>query len=279
MLTMSALGATVMGIGRRIYPARASQWVEITSVPLVLPRLAVEFDGYRLVQISDFHIGTWLNRNRLAEAVELVNQQKPDLVAITGDFVSFEPERFAPELVEALRKLTPIDGTVAILGNHDHWTNPRLIRQVLRSSGIIDLSNQVLTLHRGQAQLHIAGLDDLMVGMDDFELVRKIIPPKGAAILLAHEPDFADASAASGRFDLQISGHTHGGQIRVPHLGPPYLPRLGRKYPIGLYQVGKMHQYTNRGLGTAEFPVRVCCLAEITTFTLQSGQRDEITPG
>jgi uncharacterized protein len=91
-----------------------------------------------------------------------------------------------------------------------------------------------------------------------------------AAILLAHEPDFADLSAESNRFDLQVSGHSHGGQIVLPLYGPPILPHLGRKYPSGLYQVGNMLQYTNRGVGMARLPVRFNCPPEITIFTLKS---------
>jgi predicted MPP superfamily phosphohydrolase len=100
--------------------------------------------------------------------------------------------------------------------------------------------------------------------------VLKRLPEDGAAILLAHEPDFADISARTGRFDLQISGHTHGGQIRLPMIGFPYLPRFGRKYPRGLYKVGNMLQYTNRGVGMVHLPVRFNSRPEITLFTLSS---------
>jgi predicted MPP superfamily phosphohydrolase len=92
----------------------------------------------------------------------------------------------------------------------------------------------------------------------------------GAAILLVHEPDFADVSAATGKFDLQVSGHTHGGQIVLPFYGPPILPLSGRKYPSGLYRVGNMFQYTNRGVGVDRMPIRWNCPAEITLFTLES---------
>jgi predicted MPP superfamily phosphohydrolase len=100
--------------------------------------------------------------------------------------------------------------------------------------------------------------------------VIEALPSDGAAILLAHEPDFADESARSGRFDLQVSGHSHGGQVAIPFFGPPVLPYLGRKYPAGLYKVGNMFQYTNRGVGMARLPFRFNCPPEITIFTLKS---------
>jgi uncharacterized protein len=266
----SGIGAAVLGLSRHFSSARTDGWVDVNPFTITLPRLESEFHGYRIVQLSDFHIGTWLNRARLEEAIDLVNCQSPDLVAITGDFVMLEPELYANDLKTLLSTLRPKDGTVAILGNHDHWTNPRLIRQVLRYAGILDLSNTFYSLNRGKAQLHIAGIDDYMEGLDRLDLVLEKLPATGSAILLAHEPDFADISAKSGRFDLQLSGHTHGGQVRIPYFKPPVLPRLGRKYPVGLYKVYDMFQYTNRGLGTSSFQVRLNCRPEITVFTLHA---------
>jgi len=266
----SGIGATVLGMTSHLSSTRANGWVDVNPIDLTLPRLASEFHGYRIVQVSDFHIGTWINRARLEEAIDLVNCQSPDLVAITGDFVMVEPELYADDLKKVLAMLRPKDSTVAILGNHDHWTNPRLIRRVLRSAGIIDLTNSFYTLCRGNAQLHIAGVDDYMEGLDRLDLVLERLPTTGSAILLAHEPDYADISGRSGRFDLQLSGHTHGGQVRIPYLRPPVLPGLGRKYPVGLYKVHDMFQYTNRGLGTSSFQMRLNCRPEITVFTLQA---------
>jgi predicted MPP superfamily phosphohydrolase len=244
---------------------------DITHIDLRLDDLDPQFDGYRLVQFSDIHIGTWINRKRLAGVVELVNQLSPDLVAITGDFVTFNPGYFADDLTSTLRLLHPKDASVAVLGNHDHWAGPEVIRQVLVDSGVIDLSNTVFTVERQSAQLHLAGVDDVVEQLDCLDDVIKQIPETGAAILLAHEPDFADVSANSGRFDLQLSGHTHGGQILLPFLGQMRLPRMGRKYPSGMYRIKKMVLYTNRGIGTALVRIRINCPPEITMFTLRAG--------
>ena len=144
------------------------------------------------------------------------------------------------------------------------------MRQILRESSIIEVGNAVHTLQRSDATLHIAGVDDHWERKDRLDLVLDILPQEGAAILLAHEPDFADISAATGRFDLQLSGHSHGGQVIIPFLGPPMLPWFARKYPIGLYKVGDMFQYTNRGVGMIPPTVRFNCRPEITVLTLKS---------
>jgi predicted MPP superfamily phosphohydrolase len=156
-----------------------------------------------------------------------------------------------------------------ILGNHDYWTNASAIREMLKSSDIVDLTNSVFTLSRGTQTLHFCGVDDIWEGnVQLYDVVEKL-PDDSAAILLAHEPDFADVSAETGRFDLQISGHSHGGQVIIPFYGPPILPYLGQKYPKGLYQVGNMLQYTNRGVGMIDPAVRFNCPPEITIFQLE----------
>lgn len=245
-------------------------WIEVTSVPLVLPRLASEFCGYRIAQVSDIHLGDWMNADRLAHIVRLVNAQSPDLIAITGDFVSRHTEDRARALECELSHLAAPDGIVAVLGNHDHRANVCRLRQALAGGGVRELANAVYTIARGAANLHIAGIDDVWDGRDRLDLVLNALSGNDAAILLAHEPDFADVSAATGRFDLQLSGHTHGGQIVAPLLGPLQLPFLGYKYPSGFYQVGEMIQYTNRGVGMVPPFVRFNCRPEITVFRLHA---------
>ena len=245
--------------------------VELVRLTLTLPRLDPEFDGYRLVQIGDFHLDDWTKPERLTRIVERVNAQRPDLVAITGDFASYSARRLdTGMLTGALRRLRARDGVVAILGNHDYLTDVGLVRRCLQEGGVTALINDVLTLKRGDAGLHVAGIDDVMEGRSRLDLVLDQLPESGAAILLSHEPDFADITAATGRFDLQLSGHSHGGQVRIPLLGRAILPPLSQKYTRGLYRVGGMIQYTNRGLGSVDLRLRFLCRPEITTLTLLS---------
>ena len=272
VLLSVALGVLLLGglvYVRKIEPGD----VEVVPVSLVLPRLDARFDGYRIAQISDIHADGWMTPGRVLGLVNLVNAEAPDLVTITGDFATYSRFRslicHACRLVAPLRRLCAPDGVVAVLGNHDHKTDARTIRRILAASGVIELRNTVLTLRRDGASLHLCGVDDLKEGTPRLDRALEGLSAPGCAVLLAHEPDFADKSAATGRFDLQLSGHSHGGQVGLPLLRYPFLPKLSRKYPVGLYRVGGMLLYTNRGLG-AHSRFRFNCRPEITIFTLHS---------
>ena len=242
---------------------------DIVPLSLFVSDLDPAFHGYRIVQISDIHLGQWITPERLDGVVDLVNEQEPDLVAITGDCVSYVLDGLADDLGSSLAKLQPKDATVAVLGNHDHWMGAENIRSIYRLSHVIDLSNDVLTLRRGDAVLNIAGVDDVLVNRQRLDLVLKKLKSGGPAVLLAHEPDFAEISAKTGRFCLQLSGHSHGGQLVLPKIGTPIRGFMFGKYPLGRYQVGDMVQYTNRGLGTNLIWSRINCPPEITVITLK----------
>jgi hypothetical protein len=270
-LKWSLLGAFLMPPATLAYAHLLEpNWVDIERVTLRLPRLHPAFGGYRIVHLSDIHLDSWLGIDRLREIVTTVNTLQPDLVVITGDYVTATLQPYYADYVKGLRQLSAWDDVVGVLGNHDHWMDAQAIRQLLRDSQVRNISNDVLTLRRGEAQLHIAGVDDVWEQQHRLELVLEKLPEDGAAILLAHEPDFADESAATGRFDLQLSGHTHGGQVHLPFFGPPVLPHLGYKYPRGLYRVGSMLQYTTRGVGMIPPTIRINCRPKITLLTLQT---------
>jgi predicted MPP superfamily phosphohydrolase len=269
-LTLAA-GVALAGAGGLDYARNVEPgWVDIERVKLKLPRLSPGFDGYRIAQISDIHMGGWMTHERFAEVAAAINDLNLDLVAITGDFVTSRADLWTEELGSVLSTLKAADGVVAVMGNHDQSGNRPIVQAIMRQSGIIELSNNVWTVKRGGERLHIAGVDDAWHKLDRLDDVLRKLPGEGGAILLAHEPDFADQSAATGRFDLQISGHSHGGQVVVPVLGPQRLPPFGRKYPLGLYKVGDMLQYTNRGIGMVRPYVRFNCRPEVTVFTLES---------
>jgi len=252
-----------------------SDWPKVETVRLRLPRLPRVFSGFRAAQISDIHMGGWMSLDRFQRVADSISVQKPDVVLITGDFLmghsfTVASRQSLKDLMDVLSPLASSIPSFAVLGNHDYWTNSEAIREVLRACGITDLTNAVFTLTRGGENLHLCGVDDVWKGDVRLDDVIAQLSDNGAAILLAHEPDFADISAATGKFDLQVSGHTHGGQIVIPFYGPPKLPYLGRKYPNGLYKVGNMFQYTNRGVGINRLALRFNCPAEITLFELES---------
>ncbi len=267
-----AAAAALLGAGCYLYGREVEiRRVEIRPLTLTLPRLAPEFDGYRIVQIGDIHLDDWTKPERLSGIVEKVNAQRPDLIAIMGDFASRSAKQLdTRRLIGALRELRARDGVLTILGNHDYLTGVELIRRCIREASVTELVNGVHTLRRGGATLHVAGIDDVMEGASRLDLVLRDLPDSGAAILLAHEPDFADVSAATGRFDLQLSGHSHGGQVRVPLLMRLALPPFSQRYTSGLYMVDGMLQYTNRGLGFVDMRLRLLCRPEITVLTLRS---------
>jgi uncharacterized protein len=240
-------------------------WFEVKQINITLPHLDREFVGYRIVQLADLHAGAGIDRAQLDKIIDATNAQQPDLVVLTGDQVTRSPRQHL-ELLTSLSRLHPRDRTLAIFGNHEAFDDLAPIRAALQIPGITLLENTVYTLQRGGASLHIAGVGDVWAKQARLDRVLAQLPPNGAAIILAHEPDFADRTAASGRFGLQLSGHSHGGQIRLPFL--TYFPDYAVKYPIGRYQVGEMIQYTSRGLGMGKLYARFNCRPEISVFTL-----------
>jgi predicted MPP superfamily phosphohydrolase len=268
--------AFLIGAGGMVYANQLEpSWVEITEVGLNLPRLGKAFEGFRLVQVSDIHMGGWMNVERFSGVMKLALNQGADLLALTGDFVDYHRDlKVVAGAIEDLSEVFKTLGDVprvGVLGNHDHRTAPDEIRKMMEKHQIMDLTNNVHTIVRGVEYLHIAGVDDMLYGHPDLNKVVTALPKDSSAILLSHEPDFADESAQTGRFDLQISGHSHGGQVVLPFIGPPYLPKGGKKYYDGLYKVGAMQQYTNRGVGMVAPYFRFNCRPEITVFTLQIG--------
>lgn len=272
----AALELFLLGIGGAGYGyLMEPNWLKVETIRLKLPRLSRQFSGLRVAQISDIHMGGWMNLERFQRAADLVLEQKPDVLLITGDFLighdaAAISQQTIEDLILGLSRLADSFPTFAVLGNHDYWTDVGTVRHILSSSGITELTNAVFTLKRAEESLHLCGVDDIWEGDARLDDVIAQLGDDGSAILLAHEPDFADTSAATGRFDLQLSGHTHGGQIVLPLLGPPVLPYMGRKYPSGLYKVGEMFQYTNRGVGMARLPLRINCPPEVTLFVLES---------
>ncbi len=242
---------------------------KIECIELTIPKLPLAFRNYSILHISDIHFGQWISSERLSGVVDLINQNNPDLVAITGDFVSYLVDaNIEKMMIDQLKRLKPNDVSVAVLGNHDHWSGAETVRRILKESNIYNISNDVYTIWKGDSQLNIAGVDSVAAKKDCLDIVMKKIPSNGPAILLAHEPDFVIKSETTKRFSLQLSGHSHGGQFVIPELGTPIRGHLFLKYPLGKYQIGDMIQYTNRGLGTNGYWFRINCPPEITIINL-----------
>lgn len=260
----AGLGAAALGAGwaTLIEP----NWPVVEQIGVTLPRLPARLEGLRVAQLSDLHISSYTTAGDIERAAGLAMRQSPDVIVLTGDFIWREVWQYAEELVEPLRTLRAPLGVYAVLGNHDHWEDAALATRVLGEAGVTLLLNQAVRLDAG-APLWLAGLDDVWERKHDMAAALAGAPDDECKLLLVHEPDYAD-EAARYPVDLQLSGHSHGGQINLPGYGRPVLPYLGRKYPAGLYQVGSLALYTNRGIGVIAPPVRFNCPPEVTLLTL-----------
>jgi uncharacterized protein len=254
---------------------------EVIRLEIPLARLPHAFDGFTIAQLSDFHYESHFSVVPTRKAVEIVNSLHPDLIVLTGDFVTVpffdgspgNRRRFAHTAEPCARILQDLQapmGRFAVLGNHDANSDPARVVRALRDHHLPVLMNRSVPLERGSDRIWLAGVDDVLEGRPDVGLALENIPTPETTILLAHEPDFAD-EASLNPVDLQLSGHSHGGQVWIPGIGAPWLPPLGRRYPRGLYKVGNLTLYTNIGLGTIRAPIRLNCPPEITLITLRSG--------
>lgn len=241
----------------------------------LLPRWPERLNGFTIAMLSDFHYDPYFSVHPLHAAIPMVNDLHPDLIVLTGDFVtapdvgdSAKAARDAEPCARVLRQLAAPCGLWAVLGNHDYDTDPDFITRTLQAENIQVLSNQSQAIERDGQRFWLAGVNDVLSGTADLAGTLRKIPATEAVILLAHEPDYAD-QACKFPIDLQLSGHSHGGQVRVPLLPPLFLPSLARKYVWGSYRVGPLPLYTNAGLGTVNLPVRLNCPPEITLLTLR----------
>ena len=246
-------------------------WIQIVPIDLTIPNLSPVFNEFKIVQISDLHTSRFMPKKRLERIIRLVNQQNPNAIAITGDIVTKRTNFNAKKLERNLSKLISKDGTFSVLGNHDHWKkHASKLKRSLAKSYINNLDNQVFTIERAGEKLAFAGIDDPYWGQPNLAQVIAQLPDNTPAVLLVHEPDYLDQSAKTRKFALQLSGHSHGGQIRAPFFDPFFLPYGGQKYFAGLNRVEDTVEYTNRGLGMTGLSLRFNSRPEITVFTLHS---------
>ncbi len=262
--------AAFVGVGGIVYASQVEPyWVQVRAHEVALPNLPAAFDGYRIGHISDLHMGGWMKRDHMETVAATLDTLKPDLLAITGDFIDHMPPGLEADLKQILRAFSAPDGLYGVLGNHDYWTDASLVRRVAESAGVQMLDNAHVTLTRADEQLVISGVDDIWEHQQDLEAALNGVPQGAACVLLAHEPDYADTVALDGRVGLMLSGHTHGGQVRVPLYGALILPALGRKYDWGMFDVGGTQLHVSAGLGMVEPAVRFNCPPEITVLTLR----------
>lgn len=251
------------------------RWVQVRQLEITLPRLPARTKPISMVQLTDFHYPVGLPDAYYRAVVRRTNALHPDLIVLTGDFIARSPGDAAP-CAEALADLHAPLGVWAVLGNHDYWTDATTVSAALRAQGNRVLKNQAVPIRAGGSRLWLIGLDDPWFGTSNLPRALRGVPQDDAKIVLVHEPDYAD-TVARYPVDLQLSGHSHGGQVRVPFVTSRMLPKYGQRYPIGLRQVGGMQLYTSRGIGgvsipLVHWPLRFRCRPEITHITLHGGR-------
>ena len=244
-----------------------SNQVSIERIQIPVKNLHAAMEGFTIAQLSDIHLYPYTRPELIIKAVAAANNLQPDLVVLTGDYV-WRNLNAIFDLAPMLSKLNAKHGIFAVIGNHDIWLNSEVIKLTMKREGIPFLDNQGVLLSQGKGNLYLAGLDDAYSGNPNINTALDNAPPDVPVVLLIHEPDMADIYSLDGRVSLQLSGHSHGGQVRVQGIGAFILPYLGRKYDFGLYKVNGMWLYTNRGIGNISVPVRYNCPPEVSEFTL-----------
>ena len=231
-----------------------------------LRRLPKALEGFRIVQLSDVHHGPFSSKAQIERAVETANRLKPDIIALTGDYISRERQYAAP-CAEMLGRLKARYGVYAVLGNHDHWTDAALITDLFRAEGITVLINEGMRFEQQGAAFWLAGVDDTMVGLEDLPLALAGAAKNEMKLLLAHNPVIL-RRAARAAIDLVLSGHTHGGQVAW-RSDSNASGRPRRRLLKGLGRKGNTQIYVTRGLGTVVLPIRYGCPPEVSLLELR----------
>ena len=268
-LTVGSLGATGFGGWKYVWNVEP-WWLALERVEVPVAGLPPALEDLTIAQLSDLHWSEDVKEGHIARAVDVVLKAQPDLIVLTGDYVTYSADYIAA-CARELTRLTAPHGVYAILGNHDHWADALAVQAGLEAVGLPVLRNDNVRIPVADATLWLAGVDDVWEHYADVERALAGIPPGSVTVLLAHEPDYADQVTGRG-VALQLSGHSHGGQVRLPLFGSPILPRWGRKYPYGLRRVGDMWLYTNRGVGLVQPAMRLNCRPEVTLIQLVRGR-------
>lgn len=271
------LGAIGIGSGGLVYAHQIEpSMLDINHIQIAHSLIPESFDGITIVQFSDTHLGFQYNLNKMTKLMDTINSFKPDLIFFTGDLMD-TPNQYADKkkIAPILDKLHAPMGKYCIYGNHDHGGyGSTLYKDIMEEAHFTLLLNDArpIRLKDGNS-IYLVGIDDAMLGRPDLSLALKKVPENVFTLLLSHAPDLAD-SASHYPIQWQLSGHSHGGQVKIPFFGPLVIPPFARKYPEGIYSIPGKYEpltlYVNRGLGTTRLPFRFMAKPELTVFTLKS---------
>ncbi|QKY68899.1 metallophosphoesterase [Lentibacillus sp. CBA3610] len=267
LLALIGLGGGTYYYAREIEP----NMLDIKHEQLTSDKIPKAFNDFKILQFSDTHIGHHYSLEQLSDLIDTINEQNPDLILFTGDLVD-EPHTYHWDnnLIQILQKLQSDYGKYWIYGNHDHGGyGTDIVQNVMEKAGFNLLQNEHVEIEIDNQQIVLAGIDDVMLGRPDLESTLTNADPDLYTLLLAHEPDYAD-NTVHFPVDVQLSGHSHGGQVRLPFIGHLYTPLYAQNYVQGKheFQNGKLTLYVNQGIGTTRLPYRFLCQPEIHVYTL-----------
>lgn len=249
-------------------------WLEKREVQVPFPGLPAALDGTRLGLLSDLHAGSWAPESHYRRAVGLLAESRVDALLVAGDVVGHHAGGRWQEVLAPLAGIEAPLGRLAVLGGHDHRYDARAVIRRLQGLGFTVLRNQAVPLHREGESLWVVGLDDNSdsPGRDDFERACRALPPGAPAVVLAHSPDAVREARRRG-LGLVLSGHTHGGQVRLPFWGALLrVTELPRRFDQGLSRHGGTHLFVSRGMAST-FRLRFCCRPDVAVLTLRKAPR------
>jgi predicted MPP superfamily phosphohydrolase len=256
---LGAAGLAIALYARYVEPFR----LRTRHVTFQVPRKHAHLDGLRIAFVSDTHVGPHFSASNLAPVVRELERLKPDLVLFGGDFISESP-RYIDGIVEPVSRIAAAGrlGAYGVLGNHDISNVRSRVSTAIERAGISLLVNESARFEFGGGEFWVAGIDDALLGRPNLTAAFSAVPADAPSIALWHEPDLAEYAAPFGPM-FQLSGHTHGGQIRIPGVGEIAVPKLGKRYPDGRYEIDDMTLIVSRGIGIYRPPVRLNCPPEV----------------
>lgn len=268
VIALAATGAALLAgatIGNAVGRAPFRAVLERVAIPL--PPVHRPLAGLTVGFVTDVHLGPAISDAAARRAAALLAPERVDLLLLGGDYISESP-RYAERAANALAPLIASTrfGTLAVLGNHDLANDAARVAAALRAAGADVLRNEARSIETDRGPLWVAGIDDALLGHPDPDAAFAAVPRGAPSIALWHQPDWAERSAAQGAL-LQLSGHSHGGQIRLPLVGAPLTPQGGHRFVAGIHHAAGMPVYTSRGLGVFRPPARFFCPPEVTLVT------------
>jgi predicted MPP superfamily phosphohydrolase len=273
LITLAAVSGSTGGSALAGTGSSGARKLKLERIEITVPNLPPKLDGFRIAQLSDLHLEPFTTEHDIQRAVDLANSVKPDLVALTGDFVTDTADA-APVIAELLGQLKARHGVYACLGNHDYWSDADRVHKALTERKIRVLCEETRHIRTDRGSLYLGATDSNYNSRPNVRKTLAEFREKQPLVLMMHEPDGADVIAAAGVQALQLSGHTHGGQLRFLGKEPMNMRRArwGKKYLEGHYNLGNVQLYVNRGIGCVGVPWRIGCPPEVTELTLRSAR-------